>query len=233
MSPSRSTTTRSQSSTRPIMSVTTGPMRCVSRPSASRRRRPRSMASAAAIACATVKLTVTLTLTPRNVASSMRSDPRGRRRQLHDDIGRDAGELDGLLDHLRRRPEQHRVRLDREPALPPGVGLEHGLEQPRPLDRHVLDNGPREVRHARVGAVEGELRNPLPPEARILVPYVDNDGGVRRRPDRSKAERVLELVDRTRVVPDVGGRVCDGSAERTVGEGQPDDVDPCGHGPAG
>ena len=80
-----------------------------------------------------------------------------------------------------------------------------------------------------IGALEGKLRNPLAPEAGILGPHVDDDRGVCRRPDRTVAERVFELVDRARVVPDVGGGLRDGPAQRTVGEGQAGDADPCGH----
>ena len=57
--------TFTQSSVRPTMIVQTGPMRLMSRPSASRRRRPRSTASATAIAWGTVNETVALMLTPR------------------------------------------------------------------------------------------------------------------------------------------------------------------------
>ena len=74
-SASRSTTTFSQSSMRPIISVTTGPIDPVGRPAASRRASPRSIAMAACTAWATVKLTVTLTLMPRAVASSIATSP--------------------------------------------------------------------------------------------------------------------------------------------------------------
>ena len=57
------------------MIVITGPMRVVSRPSASRRSSPRCTASAAATACATLNETVALMLTPRAVASSMAATP--------------------------------------------------------------------------------------------------------------------------------------------------------------
>ena len=165
------------------------------------------MASAAAIAWATVKLTVTLTLIAAVRRLLDRPDARARGRQLHDDVGRDAGELDGLLDHRVRRPEQHRVGLDREPALPPGLGLEHGLEQPRPGRSDMSST----TAHARsVTLASGRSRASSATRrrqrARILVPDVDHDGRVRRRAHRTVAERVLQLVDRARVVPDVGGR---------------------------
>ena len=73
--PSRATTCFSQSSRRPTMIVTTGPISEVSCPAASRAFRPRSMASAACTACGTEKDTVTLIETPREVASSMASRP--------------------------------------------------------------------------------------------------------------------------------------------------------------
>ena len=62
---SRLATILSQSSRRPPMRVTTGPMVETSLPSASRRLRPRSMASPVATAWGTEKETVTLTDTPR------------------------------------------------------------------------------------------------------------------------------------------------------------------------
>src|SRR5436190_3261613 len=75
MTPSRSVWIRSQSSIRPIMIVTTGPIDAVDPPAASRRAIPRSIASAAAIAWATEKQTVVLTLIPRALASSIATRP--------------------------------------------------------------------------------------------------------------------------------------------------------------
>src|SRR5262249_24723975 len=55
---------------------------------------------------------------------------------------------------------------------------------------------------------------------RLLPPDIGDDRRVRGRADRSERHRVLELVDRARVVPDVGRRGRDGSPERRVGEGR-------------
>ena len=60
-----SSTTFSQSSSRPTMMVQTGLIEAISLPSCSRRRRPRSTASATATHWGSVKLTVALMLTPR------------------------------------------------------------------------------------------------------------------------------------------------------------------------
>ena len=60
-----STTTFSQSSSRPTIIVQTGPMAVMSLPSCSRRFSPRSTASATAMHCGKVKETVALMLMPR------------------------------------------------------------------------------------------------------------------------------------------------------------------------
>ncbi len=56
------------------------------------------------------------------------------------------------------------------------------------------------------------------PMGRIALPDVGDDRRVGRRADRAVRDRVLELVDRARVVPDVGGGRGDGPTERTVGQ---------------
>ena len=63
--PSRSTTVFIQSSSRPTMIVTTGPIEAVSLFSALRRSSPRWIAAPASTAWGTVNDTVTLMLTPR------------------------------------------------------------------------------------------------------------------------------------------------------------------------
>ena len=73
--PSRSTTTFTQSSSRPTISEQTGLNRPSSPPSATKRAIPRSTASPTAIAWATLKATVALMTTPRAVASSIATSP--------------------------------------------------------------------------------------------------------------------------------------------------------------
>src|SRR5215207_5466855 len=53
---------------------------------------------------------------------------------------------------------------------------------------------------------------------RIRLPDVGHDGRVRRRADGPVRDRVFELVDRARVVPDVGRGRRDRPPERTVGQ---------------
>ena len=54
-------------------------------------------------------------------------------------------EAGGLLDHARRRREEGRIGLDREPAGAPARGLEGGHEERRGANAHLLDDRPRQL----------------------------------------------------------------------------------------
>ena len=128
-------------------------------------------------------------------------------------------EVAPLGEHPLRRSKERRIGLHREPALAARVSLERRLEHAPPAGRHLLDDAPGEVDLGRVGLLRREGANPVPPERRLLLPDVGDDRRIGRRPDRAERDRVLQLVDRARIVPDVGRGRGDRPTERAVREG--------------
>ena len=188
------------------MIVITGPMSSVRSPSASRRLRPRSTASAAATACATLNETVALIDTPRYVASSMTAMPTFVAGNLTMMFGATSVKWTpwpSIGSKLRQNVGL--VCIDSRPCRPPYFS-NAGMQQRRALARHLLDDRPREMRLGRAGHLRGQLAHPPPPAVGILLPDVVNDRRVGRGAHRAVRDRIFQLVDGARVVPDVSGR---------------------------
>ena len=184
MIPSRSVRTRSQSSSRPIISVMTGPMSSIGRPSASRRRRPRSTASAAATACATLKRDGGIDVDAP--VGRLLHDPHadGRGRELDDDVRGERREPDALRQHPVVGAEEGRVGLHREAALPPAGRLERRKEQGAARSGHLLDDGPREVDLGGVRSFDrASTRTRSRQIGRVALPDVGDDRRVGGRAD--------------------------------------------------
>ena len=126
-----------------------------------------------------------------------------------------------LGEHPVERPEQGRVGLHRQPAMAATRRLERRQQERRGTERHLLHDGPGEVDLGRVGSLVGEGPHPVAPVRGVGLPDVGDDRRVGGRPDRAERDRVLELVDRARVVPDVGRGRGHRPAQRAVGQRQP------------
>ncbi len=146
------------------------------------------------------------------------ADAGSRRRELHDDVRRQCGEAGRLLDHRVGVTVEGGIGLDREPAGASAGCLEGGHEKRRGAGAHLRHDLPGHLALRPGGMLGDELGDSLLPARRLLVPDVDHDRRVRGGAHRTVADRVLELVDRAAVVPDVGGGLGDRPAERRFGQ---------------
>ena len=143
--PSRSVRTWSQSSIRPIISVTTGPMRrSVRRPPRVARAPARSRLPPRGPA-ATVKQTVTLTLMPAAVASSIAASPAAVAGNLTMTFG--ASDTNPAACASIRSAEPNSVGsvcIESRPLRPP-VASKTGSSKRAPADGHLADDRPGEL----------------------------------------------------------------------------------------
>ena len=114
------------------------------------------------------------------------------RRELHDDVRREAVEVDALLEHPVGRAPERRVGLHREPALPAAVALECRQQQRR---RRAATSPRRSPTRGRPRSTPGSRRRdrgwPLCQVGRIALPDVADDRRIGRRADRAEGDRVL------------------------------------------
>ena len=127
------------------MIVITGPMSSTRRPSASRRRSPRSTASRGGDRLGDGEADRAVHAHAPVGRLLHDADPDRRGRELDDDVRRERGEVDALVEHPVGRSPERRVRLHREAALAPAVPDERRLEQPGPGQRHLLDDRPGDL----------------------------------------------------------------------------------------
>ena len=200
------------------MIVITGPMRVVSRFSASRRSRPRWTASAAANACATLNETVALMLTPRYVASSIASIPARVAGSLTMTFGASPSNTRACATSASAsRHSVGSVWIERRPARPPEAakaGMSSGAA--RTLISATIAQASVALGPGRV--LPGQDSDPSGPHDRVAAPVVDDDRRVGGGAHGAELDGVPELVDVAAVVPDVGGRLGDGAAEGRIGQ---------------
>src|SRR4029079_4707773 len=82
------------------------------------------------------------------------------------------------------------------------------------------DDGPRQVPFGGSRSLVRKGANACCPMCRVTLPVVDHDGRVGGRATRAEGDGVGELIDRARVVPDVGGMLGDGAPQGGSTEGQ-------------
>ena len=133
-------------------------------------------------------------------------DPSARHRDLDDHVGRQGAEGHGIRHHGVGVAIETRVDLDRETPVAPLVSLEDRLEQLGRAHRHLLDQPPADGvlcgrRHLRHQGLDAR-----PPGGQLLLQDRDCDHRVAGGSDRSIGDRVGELVNVRRVVPQLRRR---------------------------
>ena len=141
-----STRTFIQSSSRPIMSEQTGLSRLVSLPAASARRRPRSTASADGDALGDGEHDRDVDDDAARGRVLEGQEARGGHGNFTWMFGASVLKWTRLVGHPRRVAVVGRVRLERQPALRPVVGVEHGLRGSRRRVRPSPRSAPRSAR---------------------------------------------------------------------------------------
>ena len=97
--------------------------------------------------------------------------------------------------------EKTRIRLDGEAAVAPGMGRERRLEKLRGSDRHLFDQRPPDPILGRAREVMEQGLDARPPDRDFLLQDADGDDGVAGSSDGAVLDRVDELADVGRVVP--------------------------------
>ena len=217
--PSRSVRTRSQSSSRPIMIVITGPMSSTRRPSASRAAEPAldGLTGGDGLGDREADRAVHVDAAVGGLLHDPDADRRGR--ELDDDVRGQRGEVDTLVEHPIGRPPEGRVRLHRESPLAATVAHEGRLEQLVPRSGTSPRRPPRRGRSRSRSAVRlGDLAHAARQCAGSFRQTSWTMVGLAVAPTAPKRDGVLELVDGARVVPDVGRRRGDRPGEGRGGQ---------------
>src|ERR1035437_1711006 len=136
-----------------------------------------------------------------------RLDPCAGRRELDLDVRGQPGEPDALLEHSLGVRVVLRVRLHGQPALVPTLAPEDRLEDARASDCHLLDECPRDIRLRPDRILEGKLPDPRDPVRLLATQHIEHDARIGGGAGRAASDGILEVGDRTRVVPVVGRRV--------------------------
>ena len=148
-------------------------------------------------------------------------DDAGRgRRELDVEVGGQAGEADGLLDHPRRVAVVGRVRLDRQPALPAGrLGVDR--ERAAPRRRTAISSMIAQVSSTsdQVGFSAASSRTRGTQWRLLLADHFEHDRRVRGGAGGAALDGVRQLLDRARVVPVVGWAEPRRAQQRTVDRG--------------
>ena len=147
-----------------------------------------------------------------------RQDPGPCRRELDLDVRGEAREADPLLEHPFGVRVVGRVRLHRQAALAATLAHEDRLEHGGAADGHLLDHGPGDLDLGPGRVRRGQLRDPRRPVRPFLAQHLEHDARVRGRAGGAPRDRVLELLERARVVPVVGRTAGDRSEHRAVDE---------------
>ena len=197
-------TTFSQSSSRPTMRVQTGPIASMSLPSSSRRRRPplHRFRHRDALREREAHRGVDADAAVRGLLDG--ADARASRRDLHDHVGRKAAEAHGLLDDGAGVAVQPGVGLDGQAAVSSACSVKRWLEepaQPSPTSPRPASSrsGPRSLPDAPGAGPRCEASN-----RDLLLEDTQHDDRVARGSDRAVFDRVVELVNVRRVVPQTG-----------------------------
>ena len=145
-----------------------------------------------------------------------RRDPGSRGWNLHDHVLCQAAKGHGVLHDGAGISEETWICLDRQPAIAASVRRECGLEQVGRLDGHLLDEPPADLVLGRARHLAQQRLDARSPLADVLLEDRDRDHRVAGRADRPVVDRVGELLDVRRVVP----QTC-GSRLRHLVEGTP------------
>ncbi len=200
-----STSTFSQSSRRPTMMVQTGPMERISRPSFSRRARPRSTASATASACGRVKETVALMLMPAIGGFFHGRNAGARGRNLHDHVGRQLAEVNGLLHDGLWVPIEARIGLDGKAAVAASLGVEDRLQQRGAFDGHLFHDLPADLILGGRGHLLDQCLDAAAPQRHLPFQDGKRDDGVAGGSHRAMLDGIGQFVEGGGVVPQAGG----------------------------
>ena len=92
-----------------------------------------------------------------------------------------------------------------------------GFSSSAAFDRHLLDQPPGDVVLGRRRHRRDQLEDALPPEVHLLLQHLDDDHGIAGGADRAVLDRVGQLLQRARVVPQTGRRRLRHLVQRALG----------------